>query len=355
MCHPAPLLLGQGLGAVFPVVVVGVVADALVQLLLSGEIVGRFGRGGVLGWSHGRHRVDLDSRRCRSPWPCTSLLNEQERILAMAESLSPGLAKLLADDDPAVFQLLRPQGRSACLLTCDHAGRAIPRRLGQLSLGDAELATHVAWDLGVAELGRRLAARLDAVLLLQNYSRLVIDANRPPGVSDSIPVLSERTRIPANEKLTAEQIRQRVEEVFEPYHRRLAEELDRRAVRGHSTVLVALHTFTPLFMDERRPWQVGVLYGRDSRLGRLMHDRLRRDRALVVGDNQPYAVGDESDYTILVHGEQRGIPHVELEVRQDLLDHQAGLEAWTERLAGALEACLPALIGNAAGSPRQVG
>jgi predicted N-formylglutamate amidohydrolase len=265
----------------------------------------------------------------------------------MAESTSSSLATLLSADDPAAFELVRPQGRSACLLTCDHAGRAIPRRLNRLGLGEPELSAHVAWDLGVAELGRRLSARLDAVLILQPYSRLVIDANRPLGAADSIPVLSERIRIPANEGLSAEQIRQRVEEVFQPYHRRLAEELDHRAAHGRPSVLVTLHSFTPVFLDEERPWQVGVLYGRDARLGRLMHRQLCRDPALVVGDNQPYAAGDETDYTIIVHGEQRAIPHVELEVRQDLLATDAGLRTWTERLARALEACLPGLIPSA--------
>lgn len=269
----------------------------------------------------------------------------------MVESASPGLGTLLADDDPEVFQLLRPQGSSACLITCDHAGRAIPRRLDRLSLADSELGGHWAWDLGVAELGRRLSARLDAALFLQNYSRLVIDANRPLEAFDSIPVLSERTRIPANERLSTEQIRQRVDEVFLPYHRRLAAELDQRAARGRPSVLVALHSFTPVFLDERRPWQVGVLYNRDARLGRLMHSHLCRDPALVVGENEPYAASDASDYTIVVHGEERGIPHVELEVRQDLLSHDAGLGVWAERLAVALEACLPAVISSAAESP----
>jgi len=265
----------------------------------------------------------------------------------MVEPTSSSPAPLLSDDDPAVFELVRPGARSAWLLTCDHAGRAIPRRLNRLGLGEPDLSSHVAWDLGVAELGRRLSERLDAVLILQTYSRLVIDANRPLGASDSIPVLSERTRIAANEGLSAEQIRQRVEEVFQPYHRRLAEELDQRAAQGRPSVLVTLHSFTPVFLDEERPWQVGVLYGRDDRLGRLLHRQLCRDPALVVGDNQPYAASDGSDYTIIVHGEQRGLVHVELEVRQDLLATDAGLRTWTERLAGALEACLPGVVPSA--------
>jgi len=248
---------------------------------------------------------------------------------------------LLSEDDPPVFLVECAKGSSAFLLTCDHAGREIPRKLGSLSLSEHELSTHVAWDLGVAELGRRLSARLDAFLVAHNYSRLVIDANRPPGAPDSIATLSERTRIAANEGLASSDARKRFEEVFQPYHQRIRDELDARAARGSPSVLVALHSFTPVYMDEGRHWDVGVLYGRDPRLGRLVRDGLRSNGALVVGDNQPYAVSDASDYTIVVHGEQRGIPHVELEIRQDLLASESSVQTWAERLGAVLEDAVP--------------
>jgi predicted N-formylglutamate amidohydrolase len=249
---------------------------------------------------------------------------------------------LLGEDDPPVFVIERAEGSSAFLLTCDHAGREIPRRLARLRLSEHDLSTHVASDLGVAELGRRLSARLDAFLIMHNYSRLVIDANRPPGAPDSIPTLSERTRIAANEGLSSIEARERLEEIFRPYHRRIGDELDARSARP--TVLVTVHSFTPVYMDERRRWHVGVLYGRDPRLGRLVLERLRSDGALVVGDNEPYSVSDASDYTIIVHGERRGIPHVELEIRQDLLASELGVESWAERLATILEDALPHLL-----------
>jgi predicted N-formylglutamate amidohydrolase len=254
------------------------------------------------------------------------------------------LDALLVADDPPVFLVERAQARSAFLLTCDHAGRAIPRKLSGLGLSEDELATHVAWDLGVTELGRRLSARLDAFLIAHNYSRLVIDANRPPGAADSIATLSERTRIAANEGLSSGDVRRRLEEVFHPYHQRIRDELDARSAHARPTVLVALHSFAPVFMDEARRWHVGVLYGRDPRLGRLVRDGLRSNEALVVGDNEPYAVSDATDYTIVVHGEQRGIPHVELEIRQDLLAGGGDVQTWAERLGDVLEQALPVVF-----------
>jgi predicted N-formylglutamate amidohydrolase len=253
-----------------------------------------------------------------------------------------GTDALLSEGDPPVFSIEHAKGSSAFLLACDHAGREIPRKLARLRLSDHELSTHVAWDLGIAELGRRLSGRLDAFLIMHNYSRLVIDANRAPGAPDSIPALSERTRIAANEDLSSIDARQRLEEVFQPYHQRIRDELEARS--ASPTALVTLHSFTPVYMDERRRWHAGVLYGRDPRLGRLVLERLRSDGALIVGDNQPYAVSDTSDYTIIVHGEQRGIPHVELEIRQDLLASESGVQNWAERLAGVLEEALPDLF-----------
>ena len=251
---------------------------------------------------------------------------------------------LLGEGDPPVFLIEHADGKSPFVLTCDHAGCTIPHRLAGLGLSEHDRSTHVAWDLGVAALGRRLSARLDAFSIMHNYSRLVIDANRPPEASDSIATLSERTRIRANEGLSTGDARARFEEVFEPYHQRIRDELDARSARACSSVLVTLHSFTPVYMGEARPWHVGVLYGRDPRLARLVRDRLRNDGALVVGDNQPYSVSDASDYTIVVHGEQRGIPHVELEIRQDLLASAAGVEEWVERLGCVLEEVVPHLL-----------
>jgi predicted N-formylglutamate amidohydrolase len=252
--------------------------------------------------------------------------------------------RLLCHDDPPVYALERAEGSSPLLLVCDHAGRHIPRKLGDLGLSEQALATHVAWDLGIEGLGRRLSARLDAFLIQHRYSRLVIDVNRPPESAESIVTLSERTHVPGNEGLTRAQALQRGAELFEPYHGRIREELDRRARERRPSVLVALHSFTPRYLGVERRWHAGVLYGRDPRLGRALLQELRSESALVVGDNEPYAVSDSSDYTIIVHGERRQLLHVELEIRQDLLADEDGQERWSARLAAILERVIPRLF-----------
>lgn len=249
---------------------------------------------------------------------------------------------LLAAADPAVYRLCRTDGAAPYVITADHAGRAIPHALGSLGMSAADLDRHIAWDIGIAGLAEQLAERLDAFAIAQTYSRLVIDCNRAPGTSQSIVAESERTPIPGNARLSAAAAEARAAAIFHPYHDRIRAELDARAASGRRTLLVALHSFTPVFLGVSRPWHCGVLYQRDARLGHLLLASARREPGLMVGDNQPYAVSDATDYGIPVHGEQRGIAHVELEIRQDLIADAAGQVAWAARIARWLAEALPA-------------
>ena len=243
---------------------------------------------------------------------------------------------LLLPGDPAPVTVLRPSGTSKFLLAADHAGRAIPQRLGSLGLPPHELLRHIAWDIGIAGLAERLSRALDAPAVLQTYSRLVIDCNRGHGVDSSIPGISECTVIPGNKDLSADARAARQREVFAPYHGRIRALLDERHKAGRRTVLVALHSFTPVFKGEERRMHAGVLYNRDPSFARILLGLLRAEGDLVVGDNEPYSVSDETDYTIPMHGERRGIPHVEIEIRQDLLGSEEGESAWAARLARLL-------------------
>jgi len=251
---------------------------------------------------------------------------------------------LLDETDPPPFQVVGTRGRSPFLLTCDHAGRLLPKKLGDLGVPASELTRHIAWDIGASGLSRALSKRLDAVLVEQTYSRLVIDVNRPPGTPDSIVTLSEHTAIPGNVGLASEAAQQREREIFAPYHRRITAEVDARVAAAGPLVLVAVHSFTPRFKNVDREWHAGVLYGRDARFARLVLEHLRVDPLYKVGDNEPYSVSDETDYTVVVHAERRGIPYVELEIRQDLLADVAGQAEWSERVARALNLSFSALF-----------
>ncbi len=247
--------------------------------------------------------------------------------------------RLIGEDDPPPVRVLRPRGSAAFFLTADHAGRAIPRRLGDLGLPAGELERHIAWDIGIAAVTELLSEALDAAAVLQAYSRLVIDCNRRPEWPSAIPTISELTPIPGNEGLSADAREARRAAIFSPYHERIAALLDARAAAGRRSVLVAMHSFTPVFKGLARSVEVGILYNpaaRDIRLPRIMLDLLRAEGGLRVGDNEPYAITGNSDYTVPVHGEERGLPHVEIEIRQDLIGEKAGQAAWAARLARLL-------------------
>jgi predicted N-formylglutamate amidohydrolase len=245
---------------------------------------------------------------------------------------------LLEPDEPDPVTFDNEAGRSVFFLTCDHAGRAIPRRLEGLGLPEHETRRHIAWDIGIGVVGRQLSRLLDAAVVRQTYSRLVIDCNRDPKVPSSIPEISETTEIPGNRSLTEAERAARINAIFRPYHNTIAAALDRRAAAGRASVLVALHSFTPVFRGVARPWHAAVLYNRDARIARSLFELLQAEDGLAVGNNEPYRLTDLTDYTVPVHGEQRGLPHVELEIRQDLIAEAAGQREWAERLARLLPA-----------------
>lgn len=250
---------------------------------------------------------------------------------------------LLATDEPAAFEIVNAGGAGSAVLVCDHASNRLPRRLGTLGLGALHLADHIAWDPGAADVARRLSDLLDAPLVLSGYSRLAIDCNRPLDSPESIPARTDGVPVPGNEMLTPANRQLRIEALFTPYHRAIRELLDRRADRP--SLLLSIHSFTPVLAGERRPWSIGFAHGRDRRLAALMVGAMSRDAGFVVGDNQPYSVEDTFDHTIPVHGEDRGLPHVLVEIRQDGIAAPAAAAAWAERLATAFRHVEPAALG----------
>jgi predicted N-formylglutamate amidohydrolase len=217
----------------------------------------------------------------------------------------------------------------------DHAGRAIPRRLGDLGLPPGALDLHIAWDIGVQGLGLRLADALDACFVRQTYSRLVIDCNRLPDAADAIPAVSDGVAIPGNVGLSAVDVAARLDGIWRPYQDGVARLLDERRRLGRRTALVSLHSFTPQMQGVSRPWRYGVLHRGDSALSAHMLARLQAEFGDQVGDNKPYAM-DGTDATIPLHADPRGLDYLELEVRQDLIEQDDGRDAVAGLLARLL-------------------
>jgi predicted N-formylglutamate amidohydrolase len=240
---------------------------------------------------------------------------------------------LLDNDEPLAFSVVHAGGASPFLLTADHAGRVIPRRLGDLGVSPADMDRHIAWDIGIAGVTRGLADALDATAILQTYSRLVIDCNRQPRVPSAFPEVSEATRIPGNIGLNEADRLARRQAIFDPYHAEIARLL---AARSGRTIYVAMHSFTPVFLQKMRGMHVAVLFNRNPKASHLLAGLLREEPGLVVGENEPYRVTDETDYGVPVHAERGGLDYIEIEIRQDLIQDEQGQAEWVARLARLL-------------------
>lgn len=243
---------------------------------------------------------------------------------------------LLRMSDPPPFTYL--SGPSAdYLIVCDHAGAAIPSSLGTLGLSGAQLATHIAIDIGARWTAEHIAERLGAQAVIAGYSRLVIDCNRYPWDSASITPESDRTAIPGNLGLSAAERAARIDALFLPYHRAIGSALD--ALMGREArppVFLSIHSCTPNLDNESRPWHIGLSYQPPDTLALPMLEALRRDPHLTVGDNQPYWLEPTVDYTTPEHAMRRGVPYLQVEFRQDLIASQSGAREWAGRFVDAL-------------------
>ena len=246
------------------------------------------------------------------------------------------MESLLGPSDPPVVEVFNETGKAPVLLSCDHASNKVPRALGKLGLADSELRRHIGWDIGAAGVTRLLARQLDAPAILAGYSRLVVDCNRDPVDATSMPAVSDAVAVPGNAMLSEAQRRQRIEALFKPYHRAIECALDGFAERSVHPAVLSIHSFTPTMNGITRPWHIGVLWDKDPRIPVPLLAALRRETGLKVGDNEPYSAREPAGYTVRTHAVRRGLPHVAVEIRQDLIADTAGEGEWAERLALAL-------------------
>lgn len=240
------------------------------------------------------------------------------------------------------FRIVGQNRPGRWLVTCDHASNRVPDWVGGGSLGiaDADMARHIAWDVGAAGLTHALAEALDSPAILSEFSRLVIDPNRGEDDPTLVMRLYDGTIIPANRHIGAAGIEERLERLYRPYHSAYAD----IAARRPDTVILAIHTFTPCLKGRPpRPWHVGVLHSHlDNRLSNALIARLHKEPDLCVGDNEPYAghlPGDAIDRHALATGRHNTL----IEVRNDLVGTEAEQRNWAARLAPILTEVLEGL------------
>jgi predicted N-formylglutamate amidohydrolase len=240
-------------------------------------------------------------------------------------------------------------GASPFLLVCDHASNRFPEQYGDLGLTPHQRLMHIAWDPGALAVALKLTELLDAPLIYSTVSRLIIDCNRRHDAIDLIPVISERTDIPANVGLSRDERERRIAHHHAPFHAAIDAMIDRRESEGRETILVTVHSFTPTYKDVVRPWPIGLIHGTEERFTHALFAALKADDPdLNVGWNEPYSARQGVTYTLEHHGDGRGLDCTMIEIRHDEILEPAGIAQWADRLARTLVSARGALIGSPA-------
>lgn len=253
---------------------------------------------------------------------------------------------LIGPEDPAPVAVINPDADPRVLLVCDHASRNFPAAMNKLGLDAPALDRHIAWDIGAGPVTHLLAERLGASAILAGYSRLIVDYNRKLDDPTAFPEVSDGVVVPGNQGLSESEKAERVISFYEPYHEAIAGRIEAVLSVGIKPAIISIHSFTPMFAGRARHWKVGVLWDKDPRIPlpfiRFLRERLSDD---CVGDNEPYSGRDPHDFTVDNHAETRGLPNVSIEIRQDLIDSEAGVEEWAGHIGDALAPILadPAL------------
>jgi predicted N-formylglutamate amidohydrolase len=240
------------------------------------------------------------------------------------------------------FDLYNADAPASLLLFCDHASNKVPPELGTLGLPESEFRRHIAYDIGAAALTRALSVLLSAPSVIGRWSRLVVDLNRGPDDPTLVMKLSDGRIVPANRHLDAKGIAERVRRYYTPYHEAIAGRIDAALAAGIVPVLISLHSFTPVWRGNPRPWHIGILRDEDRRLSDALLNRIGREQDIVVGENEPYTGALEMD-SLYRHGTLNGLPHVLIEVRQDLIGEEAGVARWAGRIESFLRDALAAM------------
>lgn len=235
----------------------------------------------------------------------------------------------MSDLNTPTFDIQNADSPNRLLFTVDHASRHIPAPYDNLGLTDISvLHRHIAWDIGIEDVTRRLSEKLTGTAIYARFSRLLLDANRYPTDAALIPEMSDGIEVPANKGISDDERQQRIARYFHPYHDAITDLLEQKIDQHTDPLLISMHSFTPVMNDFERPWHIGVLWDQDERVAKPMLEFLRQNSSLVVGDNEPYSARDPLGYTMSAHGTDRNVPHVAIEIRQDLIDTHQGAEKW---------------------------
>ena len=251
--------------------------------------------------------------------------------------------RVLAKDEAPPFRIENPKGKGAGLIVCDHASNRVPRGLKNMGVSKADLQKHIAWDIGAEDASRHISKKLDMPAVYASYSRLLVDLNRAPHHAECMVEVSDNIKVPANARLSREARVRRLKEIFWPYQNKIGKEIDRLLKRKQIPILLAIHSLTPEMNGVKRPWHISILWHKEEKIAKKLVAAIRKNhRDLLVGENEPYTLFDErfAGSTICRHAEDRGLPYIFVEFRQDLIDTKEKAARWADIFLEALKPLL---------------
>jgi predicted N-formylglutamate amidohydrolase len=246
---------------------------------------------------------------------------------------------LLSEEDPQPYEIINKDGKAKCLVICDHSGIKVPKKLDNLGLTEDSFKEHFAQDIGSRSISMQLSQTLDAPCILANFSRLVIDLNRRVDHPTAFVASTEKGPVPGNTAMSDEQRRQRIEEIYIPYHNAVEGLVKSFTEKGVIPAVISIHTFTPVFYKQSRPWEIGLLWVQDPRLPVPIMDYFK-NKGFTVGDNEPYDARILRGTTINRHADANGLPNALFEIRNDLVSDEQGCKKW----AGLISDCMAGIL-----------
>ena len=253
------------------------------------------------------------------------------------------LKRILSSGEPKPFQVINQKGNGMGLIICDHASNRVPHSLKGLGLKKTDLARHIGWDIGSEDIGRYLSKTLGMTAVIATYSRLVVDLNRAPSHDEAVIETSDHTEIPGNTGLSKKAREQRIKEIFWPHHDQITKQVDRLVKKGQPPLLLSIHSFTPEMDNVKRPWHISFLWNQQEKIAKRLISEIRRNHPeVLIGENEPYTLKSDrfTGSTIHRHAEERGLPYVFVEFRQDLVDTKEKAIYWADIFIQALKPVL---------------